>query len=112
MFDHIQEEYSPYVAAKKENIAIDYYDLGNKIVGIYADLNGYQVVLNSRMDNDRQEDCLQMLVEHHLSHRGMERKILKNELIKYNNVVAEISRLNKIFVNALIMRRGLQAEDK
>lgn len=111
MTDKDIEEYSPFVVAKKQGIYLDYCYLGSGIVGIYADLNGIQIILNSGMDNDRQEDAVQLLIEHHLTNRGVERSVHKNELNKLNGLRIELSRLNKIFVNGLIMRK-IQLNEK
>lgn len=97
---------SPFALARSQGIHLDYCFLGEEIVGVYADLSGYQIVLNSSMDNDRQEDAMQMMIEHHNSKsRGMERCILKKELDRFYKFRAELSRLNKVVINALIMKK-------
>ncbi|MWC27390.1 hypothetical protein [Paenibacillus sp. MMS18-CY102] len=95
---------SPYETARKLGITIDYCLLGKRIVGIYADLNGYQIVLNSMMDNDRQEDTVHLLIKHHNSDlRGVEKIVYRDKLAFGFNLLKGIDQINKTFLNSLPM---------
>ncbi|MFX3633012.1 MAG: hypothetical protein ACE3L7_04710 [Candidatus Pristimantibacillus sp.] len=104
------ECWSPFEIARKQGVHLDYFHLGSEVIGVYADLNGYQIILNTNIDNDRQEDALQLLVEHHNSKsRGIEKIVRKSDLNRVAGFHKELLRLNKVFVNALIMRRNEKA---
>ncbi|EFM10072.1 hypothetical protein PaecuDRAFT_3031 [Paenibacillus curdlanolyticus YK9] len=95
---------SPYEVARSLGIKIDYCLLGKKIVGVYADLNGYQIILNSMMDNDRQEDTVHALIQHHNSElRGVERVVYKDKMAFGFNLLNGVDQIHKTFLNVLPM---------
>jgi|GEM_PF-3548903 len=100
---------SPFAAAREQGIHVDYWKLGKNIVAIYADLNGYQIVLNSLIDNDSQEDAVHTLLLHHNSELcGVEKVIFKNDdggiTIPTVNLQKGIEKLNRS-LNTLLFRR-------
>ncbi|MFF2481006.1 hypothetical protein [Paenibacillus sp. NPDC058071] len=105
MFRKEEESITPFETARQLGIRLDYFSLGDRVVGIYSYLGGYQIVINSEMDLDRQEDAVQLLIEHHHADRGID-KVLRKEDIDRAFEVPELSRFSRMVINSIIQRKS------
>ena len=100
---------SPFAAAREQGIQIDYYErIGKNVVALYADLNGYQIVLNPLMDNDSLEDAVHALLLHHNSDlRGVPKVIHRDDFRPLANSLQKgLEKLNRTILNlsTLVLR--------
>ncbi|MDR6884867.1 hypothetical protein [Bacillus sp. 3255] len=86
--------YCPFELAENQGINLDYYYLGTDTCGLYLDLEGYQIILNTAMDIGKQVEAMHLLIAHHNStSRGIEKKVSRKELSRLNKIVRDIHKL-------------------